>query len=142
MITDRENTFFDNLLPGASATPFGHVVKINNRQMVPSLRPYVNVETPVNNATSLRLQLVSSAAADLSSPTTMWDTGVVALADFNAARRLVGSLPAVPAAHQYIGFILTVAGTAPTVGGLTAGLAEATTIEDAPRPTYHTGLSA
>lgn len=141
MITDRENTFFDNLLPGASATPFGDVLRVNNRQMVPSLRPYVNVETAVNNATSLRLQLVSSAADDLSSPNVMWDTGVVALADFNAARRHVGALPAIPEAHEYIGWVLTVAGVAPTVGGLTAGLAEATTIEDAARPAYHTGLA-
>lgn len=141
MITDKENTFFDNVLPAASATPFGDVVKVNNRQFVPGLFAYAQIETAINNATSLRLQFVSSAAAALTSPNVIYDTGVVALADFNAAKRYVSSLPAIPAAHEYLGWVLTVAGTAPTLGGLTAGIVEAATLESLPRPAYHTGLA-
>lgn len=143
MITDRENTFFDNLLPGATATPFGDVVKITNRQYVPGLFAYVQAETAVNNATSIRLELLASAAADLSSPVVLYDTGVVALAAFNAAQRYVTALPGagqIRQTDQYIGWRLTVAGTAPTIGGLTASIAEEATLESLPRPAYWTGL--
>jgi len=139
MITDRENTFFDNLLPAASATPFGDVLKITNRQRNPDLVAYLQAEVAVNNATSLRFQFVSSAAADLSTPNVIYDTGVVALAAFNSAQRFVAPVVAVPEAHQYLGWIYTLAGTAPTLGGITGGIAETATLESLPRPAYWTG---
>ena len=140
MITDRENTFFDNLLPAATATPFGDVVKITNRAYVPGLFVYVQAETAVNLATSLRLELISATDAVLTTGVTVhYDTGVVLLAAFNAAQRYATALPVVPQAAQYIGWRLTVAGTAPTVGGLTGGIVESATLESLPRPAYWTG---
>jgi len=139
MITDRENTFFDNLLPSASATPFGDVVKITNRQRNPDLVAYLQAETAVNNATSLRFQFVSSADAALGTPNIIFDTGVVTLANFNAAQRYVASVVAVPEAHQYLGWIYILAGTAPTLGGITGGIVEVATLESLPRPAYWTG---
>lgn len=143
MITDRENTFFDNLLPNASATPFGDVVAINNRQYVPGLFAYVQAETPVNNATSLRLEFVSATDAALTTGVTVhYDTGVVTLANFNAAQRYSTGLPGnIPQAARYLGWRLTVAGTAPTLGGLTGGIVEEATLESLPRPAYQTGLT-
>lgn len=139
MITDRENTFFDNLLPAATATPFGDVVKITNRAYVPGLFVYVQAETPIVGATSLRLELVSATDAALTTGVTVhYDTGVVTQANFNAAQRYVTALPVVPQAAQYIGWRLTAVGAA-SAGGLTGGIVESATLESLPRPLYWTG---
>lgn len=140
MITDKENTFFDNLLPGATVTPFGDVVKITNRQFVPGLFAYVQAETAINNATSLRLEFVSATDAALTTGVTVhYDTTAVALATFNSTQRYSTPLPVLPQAAQYVGWRLTVAGTAPTIGGLTGGIVEAAQLESLPRPAYWTG---
>jgi hypothetical protein len=138
MITDKENTFFDNILPALDGV-LGDVVKITNRQFVPGLFAYVQVETPVTDATSVRLQFVSSATSDLGTPTVHFDTGVVALATFNAAKRYVTALPVFPATHNFCGWINTIGGTDPTAGGLTGGIVESATLESNARPSYHTG---
>lgn len=141
MITDRENTFFDNLLPNASATPFGDVVKITNRQYVPGLFAYAQLETALNNLTSIRLEFVSATDAALTTGVTVHgDTGVLTLAAANAAQRWVFPVPGgIPQAAQYFGWRTTNVGTAPTLGGLTGGIVESATLESLPRPDYWTG---
>lgn len=140
MITDRENTFAERLLVAATGV-VGDVVKIGNRQRNPELQAYLQVETDFNNLTSLQFRFVSSAAADLSSPNVIHDTGAVALATLNAdtGYRTVAGFPAIPQAHNYVGWLATLVGTVPTLGAVTAGIAEVATDETAARPTYFTG---
>jgi len=140
MITDRENTFADNLLVNATGV-VGDVIKVGNRQRNPDLVAFLQVETALNNLTSLAFRFVSSAAADLSSPNVMHDTGAVALATLNAAGgyRAVAPVGPIPAAHQYVGWLQTLVGTAPTAGGLTGAIAESATLETDARPAYFTG---
>ena len=142
MITDKENTFLDRVVITASGT-VGDQVRINNRQRNPNLELYIQQEGTLNNATSIRLQIVSSAAADLSSPTTLLDTGVVALATWNATAgsRTTGRYPSIAPTHVYIGVIATLVGTAPTTGAFTAGIVETAIAETAARPAFYTGLT-
>lgn len=141
MITDRENTFCERLLVTADGV-VGDVIKINNRQRNPNVELYVQVETDIDNATSMNFSFVSSAAADLSSPTVIATSGAIALATLNAAAgyRFTASLGAIPQAANYIGLTVDVVGTAPTAGAITAGIAEVAVSDFAERPTYHNGL--
>lgn len=74
---------------------------------------YANIDTAGVGGTSMQLQLVSSAASNLSSPTVHAQSAVVALADLKA-----GSFPVMtpvpaegPAYKRYVGIIAVVAGT-------------------------------
>lgn len=141
MITDRENTFAERLTVTATGV-VGDVVKIGNRQRIPQLQAYLQVEVPINNATSIQWRFVSSAAADLSTPNVIYDTGAVALATLNATtgyRAVTPPTPAIPQAHNYVGWLATVVGTAPTLGGVTAGITEVAVAETDARPSYYTG---
>lgn len=140
MITDRENTFAERLLITATGV-VGDVVKIGNRQRNPNLEAYLQVETDFNNLTSWQFRFVSSAAADLSSPNVIHDTGAVALATLNAdgGYRAVAPMPGIPQTHNYVGWLATLVGTAPDAGAVTAGITEVATSETAARPTYFTG---
>lgn len=141
MITDRENTFADNLLVTATGV-VGDVVKVGNRLRNPELQAYLQVETALNNLTSLQFKFVSSATSDLASPNVMYDSGAVALATLNAAAgyRAVAPMGPIPSTHLYVGWTQTLVGTAPAAGGLTAGVVEAAALETDSRATYYTGL--
>ncbi len=146
MYTDKENTMLDAVLVTASGVA-GDVIRINNRQRIPMLGAYLQLQSALNNLTSLRLQLVSSALPDLSSPTVLLDTQVLTLAQWNAlvtagnARFKLNLVPEVAQTDNYLGIVATLVGTAPTTGLLTAGLSEIVTAENAARPAYFTGLT-
>lgn len=141
MITDRENTFCERLLVTVDGV-VGDVIKVTNRMRSSRGELYVQVETDFDLATSIGWKFVSSAASDLSSPTTIADSGAIALATLNAAAgyRFTAGLPALPADAAYIGLVADVVGTEPTAGAVTAGIVETAVSDMATRPTYHTGL--
>jgi hypothetical protein len=140
MITDRENMFCEKLLVTADGT-VGDVIKVNNRQRKQNLDLFIQVETDINNATSIGWKFVSSASSDLSSPTTIADSGAIALATLNAdsGYRYVAPLSAIPATHNYVGLVADVTGTAPDAGAVTAGIVETAVRDTDTRPTYYTG---
>lgn len=143
MYTDKENTMLD-AVPVTASGVAGDVIRINNRQRIPQLGAYIQQQGTVNNATSIQLQLVSSALPDLSTPTVLLDTGTVTTAAWNATagvRFKLNSIPEVNATHNYLGIVATLVGTAPTTGAFAAGLSEVVTADNAARPAYFTGLS-
>lgn len=141
MITDRENMFSDNqaVTVDGNATD---VVKVTNRARNTRMRLYWQVRTNFNNLTSLKGTFVASAAANLSSPRTLLDSGAIALATLNAAAgyRFEGEMPDLLKTELYVGLIWDVVGTAPTLGNVDAGMAEAIETSVANQPTYFTGL--
>ena len=140
MITDRENTFADNLLVTATGV-VGDVIRVGNRQRNPDLVAVLQVETAFNNATSIQWRFVSSAVEGLTSPNVMFDSGAVALATLNAAGgyRAVAPMGPIPAGHLFVGWLATLVGTAPTLGGVTGSIVETGTLETDARPAYFTG---
>jgi len=140
MITDRENMFCENLAVTASGT-VGDVVKVTSRMRKQNLDLFIQNQSAINNATSFAWKFVSSAASDLSSPTTIADSGAIALATLNAAGgyRYVAPFSTIPLAHKYVGLVATLVGTAPTTGGITAGIVETAVLDTSERPTYYTG---
>jgi hypothetical protein len=81
-----------------------------------------------NNLTSLEIQAISSANANLSSANVLGSTGAIVLAQLTAGRRpIVIDLPrsllsTLPVGQRYIGLNYVVVGTAPTTGQVTASL--------------------
>lgn len=142
MFTDKENTFAERLTVTATGV-VGDVVRVTNRHRNINLNAYLQVETAINNATSIQWRFVSSALPDLSSPNVIHDTGAVNLATLNAVSgyRAIAGVPTIPQSHLYLGWLATVVGTAPTLGGVTAGISEVVQREDDPRPAYFTGIT-
>jgi hypothetical protein len=142
MITDRENTFDLNAAITATRNSTD-VVKVPVRMRNTRMRWYWQVPVAFNNLTSLKGDLVASAAADLSSPRTLIPGAAIPLATLNAAAgfRFDGVMPDLLNAEQYIGVVWTVVGTAPTLGQVTSGLVEAVETPIGQQPAYFTGLT-
>ena len=87
------------------------------------------VGTAFNNLTSLALQVITSASADLSSPTVRGSTSVL-LAGLTAGAQFVVPLPPLVGSlgQRYLGAYYDVTGTNPSAGTITADIVE--TIQD------------
>lgn len=143
MFNDRENTF--DLSAAITATRNStDVLLVPTRMRNTRMRWYWQVPVAFNNLTSLRGVLTASSAADLATaPRTLLDSGAVALATLNAAAgyRFDAVMPDLLNAEKYIGVVWTVVGTAPTLGSVTSGLAEAVETAVAQQQPYFTGLT-
>ena len=76
----------------------------------------------VNTLTSVRTELITSAASSMSAPVVMIDFGVVAVASFVAGYRQMMRLPRSAAWLQYIGVQCITAGSTGTTGSAVAFL--------------------
>lgn len=87
----------------------------------------ITVDTTLASGTSVNFQVISSAAANLSSPNVLIETGPVVTAQLTAGRPpIVIRMPAsilttLPIGQRYIGLQYTIAGTY-TAGNVTANL--------------------
>jgi hypothetical protein len=139
MMTDRETTFSNNqaVTTGTQVSTDkydGGVAGINintNRE----LQVLAVVGTTFAGGTSLKVDLVESAASDLSSPTVLATSGVIAEASLTAGTRLLAT--AVPrTSKRYLGLQFTTVGTH-TAGTVFGGLVR--DIDDTAVPAFETG---
>lgn len=140
MQTDRENTFANSILVAATGV-VGDVVRVNNSHHNINLSLYVQVESAFNNLTSIAWEFWYGPNADGTGSTIIGNSGAIALATLNAASgyRYRLGLPDMPATTTYVGLRATVVGTTPTLGRVTAGIAEVTTPDQGARPAGFTG---
>ena len=142
-MTDRELTF-SNDQAVTTGTQYstdkydtgvaGHPNINTNRE----LHVLVTVTTTFAGGTSLKVDLVESASADLSSPTVLATSGVVAEASLTAGARLLAT--AVPrTSKRYLGLQFTTVGTH-TAGTVFGGIVR--DIDEVAFPTQHTGFVA
>lgn len=140
MITDRQLTFSNNqaVTTGTQVSTDVYdmgVAGINlntNRE----LQIYVAVTTAFSGGTSLNVNLVQSAAANLGSPTVLASSGVIATAGLTRGAVLLRL--AVPRTSQrYLGLQFVSVGTHST-GTIWGGIVCDT--DDTAIPTYETGL--
>lgn len=129
MILDRQNTVSQAQAITATAVSTDTIDLSVARDLgVAGLKWVVTVDQVFNNLTSLEIQAISSANADLSSHNVLGSTGAIVLAQLTAGRRpIVIDLPrsilsTLPVGQRYIGLRYVVAGTAPTTGQVTASL--------------------
>lgn len=131
MILDRQNTVSQAQAITATAVSTDTIDLGVARDLGVSgdLKWVVLVDQVFNTLTSLEIQAISSANADLSSHNVIGSTGAIVLAQLTAGRRpIVLHLPrsilsTLPTGQRYIGLRYVVTGTNPTTGQLTASLA-------------------
>jgi hypothetical protein len=129
MILDRQNTVSQAQAITATAVSTDTIDLSVARDLgAAGLKWVITVDEVFNNLTSLEIQAVSSANADLSSHNVLMSTSAVVLAQLTAGRRPIvidmprSLLSTLPVGQRYIGLRYVVAGTAPTTGKVTAGL--------------------
>lgn len=107
---------------GVAGTPYGAQAALDQDvgkgTPIPVL---VQVTEDFNNATSVEVEIVSSANADLSAGTTLVSQTIL-LADLVAGRQMYNQVVPNGADERYLGLRYTVVGTAPTAGTFTAGI--------------------
>lgn len=108
--------------PDLAVVPGETAPYVRDLGTVDEVNLHVQVTEDFNNLTSLTLAFVTSTAAGLTSPTTMW-SAVVPVAQLKAG--YVAGIRNIPpgAMLKYCGMIYTVTGTAPTTGKVTATIA-------------------
>lgn len=140
MIMDRTNLFSDgqsitasaastNLIDlGATGTLYGAsapmVRDIGPGEDIPLI---VTVTQGFNNLTSLTISVQTDDSAAFGSPTTVWTSPAYTLAQLAAGAKnnlLPDSIP-LGTNERYVRLFYTVAGTAPTLGKITAGVTAA-----------------
>lgn len=88
----------------------------------------VTVDESFATATSVTVEVITSAAADLSSPTVIGSTGALLIAQLTAGRRPIelavprSVLLAQPIGQRYLGLRYTIGGSNATAGKFTAGI--------------------
>jgi predicted deacylase len=142
-MTDRETTFSNHqaVTTGTQVSTdkydtglAGHPNINTNRE----LQVLAVVTTEFAGGTSLRVDLVESANADLSSPTVLATSGVVNEADLTVGKRLLAtSLPRT--SKRYLGLQFVTVGTH-SAGKVWGGLVR--DIDDTAFPAQHTGFVA
>ena len=139
-MTDRETTFSNN-----QAVTTGTQVSTDKYDTGLASHPNINtgrelqvlvlVTTTFADGTSLRVDIVESANADLSSPTILKSTAVIAEAALVAGTRLIAeALPRT--SKRYIGLQFVTVGTH-TAGKIWGGLVR--DIDDTAFPAFETG---
>lgn len=130
MIYDRQNTVSQAQAITATAVSTDTIDLSQARDIGTGndLKWVITIDQSFNNLTSLEIQAISSAAANLSSPTVIGSTGAIVLAQLTAGRRPIvlelnrSILAALPIGQRYIGLNYVVVGTAPTLGQVTSSL--------------------
>jgi hypothetical protein len=129
MILDRQNTVSQAQAITATAVSTDTIdLSIARDLGVSGLKWVVVLDQVFNNLTSLEIQAISSANANLSSANVLGSTGAIVLAQLTAGRRpIVLDLPrsilsTLPVGQRYIGLNYVVVGTAPTTGQVTSSL--------------------
>ena len=141
MITDRELTFSnDQAVTTGTQVSTDKVdtgvagININTNR---ELQIFVSVTPAFASGTSLTVNLVESASADLSSPTVLATSGAVVEANLTAGRVLLRS--AVPrTSKRYLGLQFVSAGTH-TAGTVFGGIVRDT--DDSTYPAFETGYA-
>lgn len=117
MILDERSEFLDNFTIPAAGTAFvGDVIDITKARDIGNgheLFWYTSVGVAGAGGTSVNVQLVTSDNANLSTPTVIAQTGVIALASLTAGK-MIGffDLPLEGSAYKrYVGIQLVTAGT-------------------------------
>lgn len=141
MITDRELTFSnDQAVTTGTQVSTDKVdtgaagININTNR---ELQIFVSVTTAFAGGTSLNVNLVESASADLSSPTVLASSGVTAEADLTAGRVLLRT--AVPrTSKRYLGLQFVTVGTH-SAGTIFGGIVRDS--DDSVYPAFETGYA-
>ena len=143
MITDAQNRpSFNQAITGGPST----VVSTDSIDLLTAnrnigrsgpIRAHSVVTTALAGGTSIQVQLITSANANLSSPTVIATGAVVPLASATAGAELFDQ--AVPGtAQRYIGFQYVLLGTFTGAGAVSSHLVAET--DNQPYPTMQTGL--
>ncbi len=118
-------TFSTNVVDlGKTGTIYGASAPINRDVGLGEDVPlYVGVTQSFNNLTSMTISIEQATDAAFTSPETIWTSPAYSLAQLAAGARylLPDTLPA-GANKRYVRLKYTVAGTAPTIGKITAGI--------------------
>lgn len=140
MLTDREKTFSNNQAPTTGTQVSTDVydqgvagININTNR---ELQVFVSVTTAFASGTSLAVNLIESASADLSTPTVLIGSGVIAEASLTKGAVLLRA--AVPrTTKRYLGLQFVTVGTH-TAGAVFGGIVRDT--DDTAIPAFNTGL--
>ena len=130
MILDRQNTvsLAQAITATAVSTDTIDLSQIRDLGTGYDLRWVTTIDQSFNNLTSLEIQVITSAAANLSSPTVIGSSGAIVLAQLTAGRRPIvlelnrSILAALPIGQRFLGLNYVVVGTAPTTGQVTSSL--------------------
>lgn len=141
MITDRELTFSnDQAVTTGTQVSTDKVdtgvagININTNR---ELQIFVSVTTAFTGGTSLNVNLVESASADLSSPTVLASSGVITEANLTAGKVLLRT--GVPrTSKRYLGLQFVTVGTH-TAGTIFGGIVRDT--DDSVYPAFETGYA-
>jgi hypothetical protein len=107
-------------IPGGFKTAYGTALRDYGRGQ--PVNVICQVTTVFATSTSVRVQLVASAATNLGTPTSLGDSGVIAIASLVPGYQFrIGGVIPPGATLRYLGLIYTVAGSTGT-GNITAGL--------------------
>lgn len=138
MLTDRQMTFSNNqaVTTGTqlSTDVYDTGVAGININTGRGLQLVVAVTVPFTGGTSLAVNLVESAAADLSSPTVLATSGVIVEASLTAGSLLRTTLPRT--SKRYLGLQFVTVGTHST-GAIWGGIVRDT--DDTVFPAFETG---
>lgn len=116
------STNFINL--GAPATPPGAPAALKQDLGGGNNMPVlIQVTEDFDNLTSLTVTMQVDDNSSFSSPKTVASSGAVALADLVAGKMIAPFNVPIGTDQQYVRLYYTVAGTAPTAGKITAGVA-------------------
>jgi hypothetical protein len=135
MIMDRTGLFSDNQAVtatttstniidlGATGTPYGSPTAITRDIGAAQVPITVNVTNSFNNLTSLTISIETATDPAFTTPNTVYTTPAYSLANVQAgARYLLPDEFPVGTNQRYVRLRYTVAGTAPTIGTITAGV--------------------
>lgn len=123
MLLDTQNLFSDGQAITASAASADIIDLGADADIGPGneVHVFASIVEAFDNLTSLQIDFETSDTDDFASPELLVSTGAVALANLGVgARPLATRVP--HGAKRFLRMNYTVAGTAPTVGKVTAGL--------------------